>query len=144
MMYARLNRRKSTIAWIGVEPDTAWLYEKLWRTFQAANRWYAFDLLGFVDEIQYTIYESGDGFDWHLDAGPGQTSTRKISISVQLAAETDYAGGDLEFSGCLDLDAARGRGTIIVFPSFLAHRVTAVTRGTRISLVAWAHGPPFK
>ncbi len=144
MMYARMNRRKSTIAWIGVGPDTLWLYEKLWQVFLSANRWYAFNLSGFIDELQYTLYEAGDGFDWHLDTGSGQTSTRKISVSVQLADESNYTDGDLEFSGCLALDAPRGRGTIIVFPSFLAHRVTRVTRGMRTSLVAWAHGPAFK
>jgi PKHD-type hydroxylase len=34
----------------------------------------------------------------------------------------------------------RGRGTFLVFPSFMLHRVTPVTRGTRWSLVAWFGG----
>jgi PKHD-type hydroxylase len=144
MMYARPNIRKSTIAWIDIREDSQWLYEKMWQTFQAVNRWFQFDLFGLVDEIQFARYSVGDSFGWHLDAGGGQTSTRKLSMSVQLCDDDEYAGGDLEVCACPQLDPRRRRGTIIVFPSFLAHRVTPITQGSRCSLVAWAHGPVFK
>jgi len=36
------------------------------------------------------------------------------------------------------------KGSIIVFPSFLWHRVKPVTKGTRYSLVVWNLGYPFK
>ena len=144
MMYARPNIRKSTIAWIDIQEDSLWLYEKVWNTFQAVNRWFKYDLFGLVDEIQFAKYGVGDSFGWHLDAGGGQTSTRKLSMSVQLCDEDDYCGGDLELCACPQLDPRRRRGTIIVFPSFLAHQVTPVTLGTRYSLVAWAHGPVFR
>jgi PKHD-type hydroxylase len=144
MMYARPNVRKSTIAWIDIQADSQWLYEKVWNTFQAVNRWFKYDLFGLVDEIQFAKYGVGDGFGWHLDAGGGQTSTRKLSMSVQLCDDGEYGGGDLEICACPQLDPHRRCGTLIVFPSFLAHQVTPVTRGTRCSLVAWAHGPTFK
>ena len=38
----------------------------------------------------------------------------------------------------------RNRGTIIVFPSFLEHQVTPVTKGTRYSLVQWYSGPDWR
>jgi PKHD-type hydroxylase len=143
MMYAHHEIRKSNIAWVGLDSDTDWLYGKVWNTLLAVNRWFAFDLYGLVDEIQLATYAEGDRFDWHLDTGGGQTSTRKISLSVQLTDEAEYTGGDLEFCACSELEPRRRRGTIIAFPSFLAHRVTAVTQGCRASLVAWAHGPVF-
>jgi PKHD-type hydroxylase len=144
MMYAKPNIRKSSIAWIDIQADSEWLYEKIWQIFLAVNRWFKFDLLGLVDEIQFAKYSVGDRFGWHLDAGGGQASTRKLSMSVQLSNGEEYSGGDLEFCACSELEARRRRGTIIVFPSFLAHQVTLVTQGTRCSLVAWAHGPTFK
>ena len=144
MMYGRQNIRKCKIAWIGMQAESEWLYAKIWQTFRAVNQWFQFDLLGLVDEIQFTTYAGGDRIDWHLDSGGGQTSTRKISMSVQLNDAASYEGGDLEFSGCSISDPMRGRGTIIVFPAVLAHRVTEVTSGVRTSLVAWAHGPVFK
>ena len=36
------------------------------------------------------------------------------------------------------------KGSIIVFPSFLWHRVKPVTKGIRYSLVMWNVGGPFK
>jgi predicted 2-oxoglutarate/Fe(II)-dependent dioxygenase YbiX len=36
------------------------------------------------------------------------------------------------------------KGSICVFPSFVWHRVTPVTSGTRYSLVIWNIGHPFK
>ena len=41
-------------------------------------------------------------------------------------------------------DIAGPRGTVIVFPSFLPHRIRTLTRGTRYALVAWGHGPAFR
>jgi PKHD-type hydroxylase len=36
------------------------------------------------------------------------------------------------------------RGSIVVFPSHVWHRVKPVTKGTRYSLVIWNLGYPFK
>ena len=52
-------------------------------------------------------------------------------------------GGDFEFNkdiGKLDQNKMRQKGTILVFPSFLYHRVTEVTEGERFSLVGWYEG----
>ena len=37
----------------------------------------------------------------------------------------------------------RNQGSIIIFPSFMMHQVTPITKGIRNSLVLWAYGPPF-
>ena len=39
---------------------------------------------------------------------------------------------------------ARVKGSVIVFPSFVWHRVAPVTKGTRYSLVIWNLGFPFR
>ena len=38
---------------------------------------------------------------------------------------------------------ANAKGTVIVFPSAILHRVTPVTKGARYSLVQWYNGPDF-
>ena len=38
----------------------------------------------------------------------------------------------------------RPRGSIVVFPSFVWHRVKPVTSGTRYSLVIWNLGYPWR
>lgn len=37
-----------------------------------------------------------------------------------------------------------GRGSVIIFPSYVWHRVKPVTRGKRYSLVVWNLGHPFR
>ena len=57
----------------------------------------------------------------------------------------DNDGGDLELLyGTEPQKLAKARGTFIVFPSFMLHRVTPVTRGTRWSLVAWIAGARWR
>ena len=35
-------------------------------------------------------------------------------------------------------------GTVLIFPSFLQHRVTKVTKGSRYSVVGWYEGNDWK
>ena len=55
----------------------------------------------------------------------------------------DFEGGDFEIRGKDDRVPKLEEGSIIVFPSFLEHRVTPVTEGIRYSLVSWFVGPPY-
>jgi PKHD-type hydroxylase len=68
---------------------------------------------------------------------------RKLSAVVAL--NDDYEGGVFE---TLDSDTPRSydlkKGEMIMFPSFLMHRVTPVTKGIRRSLVIWVEGPNFR
>ena len=59
-----------------------------------------------------------------------------------------YESGSMGFPNSVELlENNKGKileeGSIIVFPAFMEHRVTPVTRGTRYSLVTWFVGPPF-
>ena len=35
------------------------------------------------------------------------------------------------------------KGSLVIFPSFIKHRVTPVTKGIRYSLVIWSLGKPY-
>tara|TARA_R110002012_G_scaffold47393_3_gene124184 strand:- start:1512 stop:2063 length:552 start_codon:yes stop_codon:yes gene_type:complete len=100
--------------------------------------------------IQYTVYEKGDHYDWHVDthwANQDSLYDRKISIIIQLTDYEDYSGGDLELDTTSwdgSKEFCQQKGAILVFPSFLRHRVTPVTKGTRKSLVAWIEGRCFR
>jgi len=74
-----------------------------------------------------------------------EISHRKLSVTVQLSDEDSYEGGDLQFMINNRIEnAPRKKGTVIVFPSFILHRVTEVTKGKRNSIVGWLSGPPFR
>jgi PKHD-type hydroxylase len=61
--------------------------------------------------------------------------------------DADFEGGDFELIQS-SLNSPEkinlSRGKIIVFPSFLFHRVTPVLKGIRKSIVIWTLGPKFR
>ena len=136
--------RESRIKSIAPENDNAWLYQKLQKAVVSANQQYNFDISGFHEGLQVAQYTAGGHFDWHLDIGTEVTADRKLSVSVQLSGSDDYSGGDLEFFAVENQRIPRGLGDIIIFPTYLAHRITPVIDGVRWSLVAWVHGPAFR
>lgn len=141
---ASRDYRVSDIAWIEPAQDAHWLYHRLALLFQRFNQSYGFDLVGFVEPLQFTCYGQDQYFGWHIDMGHDSTSLRKLSVTIQLSPATDYEGGALDFHGAGDMPQAREQGTATSFPSYLAHQVSPVTRGLRRSLVAWAYGPAFR
>jgi PKHD-type hydroxylase len=141
---ASRDYRISDIAWIEPQADSHWLYHRLGMMFHQINQAYGFDLVGFVEPLQFTCYGAGQYFGWHADIGGDSTSLRKLSLTIQLSPEGDYDGGALQFHGAAEMPQARLQGTAVAFPSYLAHQVTPVTRGLRRSLVAWAYGPAYR
>jgi PKHD-type hydroxylase len=133
--------RVGHIAWIEPSAETHWLFHKLGALFTHAAKHYGFELNGFMDALQYTVYEEDQSFDWHADIGTGTTSTRKLSMTIQLSSDDDYVGGELQF---VNAPSNKGLGGATFFPSYMAHRVAPVTLGVRRSLVAWACGPTFR
>lgn len=135
--------RRSRVVMLGMEEKYAWLYQRLWTAAQECNRlFFCVDIAGVEANVQLARYDSSNlGFyDWHTDFA-GVRPLRKISISVQLSRPEDYDGGDLELMyGIRPQTLDKTRGAFIAFPSFMLHRVTPVTRGTRWSLVAWILG----
>ena len=112
------------------------------------NLW-GFELGSIIEQIQYTEYHAEDKghYDWHLDIGNDQYSLRKISLTVQLSDPNDYEGGLLELNHAGDdksITAPTTKGSVFVFPSYLRHRVTPVTKGIRKSLVLWVGGNQFR
>lgn len=139
--------RITRTAWISLGPETKWIYDRMQGVVRALNeRTYQFDLSGFSENFQYTIYHGTEGghYDWHVDQGPLHIR-RKLSLSLQVSDSSQYEGCDLEFfAGNKTETAPRSRGTVVAFPSYVLHRVTPVVSGTRKSLVVWVTGPRFK
>jgi PKHD-type hydroxylase len=139
--------RVTQTAWMLPSAESKWIYDRIQSVARALNdRVYQFALSGFSENLQYTVYHGAEGghYDWHVDQGPLQTR-RKLSISVQLTDPSQYEGCDLQFRASNMLETApRDRGAVIAFPSYVLHRVTACTKGTRKAIVAWTTGPQFK
>ncbi len=141
--------RSSSIKWIPQVDRWDWLYTKLLNMAVEANTiLWNFELYSAPEMIHYTEYHASAAghYGWHQDIGPGGLSIRKVSITVQLSDTDDYKGGDLEiWKGGDSADIApRGRGNVVIFPSYMMHRVTPVTQGVRRSFVLWLGGDHYR
>jgi PKHD-type hydroxylase len=139
--------RKSNIKWLPFDSKWDWVIDKIMsQVVEANDTIWKFDLNSVIDNIQYTEYEGNGGhYDWHLDIGPGSISHRKISIVIQLSDPDEYVGGDLELmTGSDHTKIPRGKGNVVIFPSFLLHRVVPLISGNRKSLVLWVGGGHYK
>lgn len=138
--------RDSKNSWLMPCDDTEWIFRRVTDVIVDLNsKYFKFDLYGFIEGFQFTRYDAPGGkYDQHIDRGLN-TWTRKLSFVLQLSDPKDYTGGDLELLfGNEPTKPAKEQGYVTVFPSYVLHRVTPVTKGTRYSLVAWITGPSFK
>lgn len=144
--------RSSEIRWINPnDASSKFITDVLWYFAREANRnAFGFDI-DYLPDIQYTKYTATENgkYDWHHDTFWGNPSAydRKLSIVIQLTDPSEYEGGDFEIDpqyAQLPADQVKAKGSVIVFPSFLIHRVTPVTKGERRSLVSWIQGPKFR
>ena len=155
------KKRDSSIVWM---PDR-WIYREVQPYVNQANQNAGWNFnWDWSEACQFTKYKPGQYYDWHCDSwegaysvkGPTQGKIRKLSVTVSLSDEKDYEGGELEFDFrqydpgkhkqrrtdvCKHI---RPKGSVVVFPSFVWHRVRPVKKGTRYSLVLWNLGHPFK
>jgi len=92
---------------------------------------------------QFAMYSNNQFYDFHEDTSKFENNMRKLSLVISISNPDTYEGGDFEFFDGTRPDI-KGQGSVLVFPSFIKHRVTPVTKGTRYSLVNWFYGEQFK
>lgn len=139
--------RSSRVSWL---TQHEWVKDVLFNLVDWANQ-NAFHVnLYKKADIQFTEYHSSEGghYNWHHDVDWNNTDglDRKLSVTVQLSDPSEYEGGDFTFSETESpsAEASKAKGTVLVFPSYLQHAVTPVTKGVRKSLVAWFVGPKWQ
>lgn len=146
------DSRSTTIGWFNriTDKDISDLIS-IYAT-EANREFFDFDISHGVFDMQFTSYreKDKDKFDWHSDTLYKQTrkTDRKLSFILQLSNPLEYEGCELEFK-CPDGTQFNKKdflpkGSVIVFPSILEHRVTQITKGTRYSLVSWLEGPKWR
>jgi len=151
--------RDSNIVWM----SDRWIYKEIQPYIHQANQKAGWNFnWDYSEPCQFTKYKPGQYYDWHCDSwegvytqeGPKKDKIRKLSVTVSLSDEKDYTGGELEFDfrqqdpskqrqikTCKDI---LPKGSLVVFPSFVWHRVKPVKKGIRYSLVIWNLGYSFK
>ena len=150
--------RDSTVSFL----NALWILDWIKEPLDKANRdIFKFNLSN-LEEFQFTQYKKGQFYDWHVDqhhlpyekhASNYDGKVRKLSLTINLSDPKSYEGGNFMFdyrdkpekpSNVETCTILRNQGTIVVFPSFVFHKVSPVTKGTRHSLVNWTIGAPWK
>jgi PKHD-type hydroxylase len=143
--------RKSNVVWL----DEKWIYREIQPLIREVNMAAKWNFKWTHTEVcQFTKYMGSKKqyYDWHTDSGiePQPSGLiRKISASLALVDKEEYQGGDFQIcqpnpngSKISTIQLVK-KASMIFFPSFIWHRVTPVTEGTRYSLVCWNQGPKF-
>ena len=153
------KQRDSNIVWL----SDRWVLNEIQPFVSQANVSAGWNFQwDWTEACQFTKYSKGQYYGWHSDSwsqvydNPGHPvhgKRRKLSATLSLSNEKSYKGGDLEFDFrnverekqktriCKEI---KPKGSVVVFPSDIWHRVTPVTQGCRYSLVVWNLGWPFR
>tara|TARA_R110000787_G_C13159972_1_gene419517 strand:- start:24 stop:581 length:558 start_codon:yes stop_codon:yes gene_type:complete len=96
------------------------------------------------DYVNYNTYtaKSKSEYDWHFDGEPFEKKyTLKLTVLINLS-EKKFKGGDLYLwhGQNLHIKQFNEPGSVIIFPSFLPHKVTPLTKGERKTLTIWKKG----
>ena len=155
------KQRNSDIVWL----DETWIYREIQPYVHIANKDAGWNFQwDFSEPAQFTIYKKGQHYSWHPDSSdipydyPNNPNMhgkiRKITTVLILSDPEDYEGGALEFNfgnpdpakkpNTLIPKEVGAKGSIVVFPSHVAHRVQPVTKGVRYSMPTWHLGYPFR
>jgi len=153
------SKRDSNIVWM----SDRWIYKEIQPFVHQANANAGWNFQwDFSESCQFTKYNKNQYYDWHCDSwekpyedGNSKGKIRKLSVTVSLSeGGKDYTGGELEFDfrnhdpdkkpnirKCKEI---LPKGSLVVFPSFVWHRVCPVKKGSRYSLVIWNLGASYK
>jgi PKHD-type hydroxylase len=158
------KKRSSNVVWM----NDRWIYKEIQPYINRANVSAGWNFHWDYSECcQFTKYKKNQYYGWHCDSwnepyfikenpqDPSHGKIRKLSVTVSLSDQKDYTGGELEFdfrnldpnkkiNNVVKCTEILPKGSLVVFPSFVWHRVCPVKSGERNSLVIWNLGWPFK
>lgn len=145
--------RKSKINFVEKNQNNEWIFDKFNFVIQSINeKFYGYNLNGY-SSFQYTEYHANENgnYTWHMDMSHSNyrnnSMTRKLSLVMCLSEpEVNFTGGDFEI--CLGNQESPEvipfkKGRLVLFPSYVIHRVKPVLSGLRKTIVIWVTGPKF-
>lgn len=138
--------RDSKVSWLFPGDNMGWAFDRVAGAVTNLNeQFFNFDLYGCIEGFQFTRYDAPGGYyGQHVDRILGG-AVRKLSLSIQLNPSSDFEGGTLAiYEGANPTELPMQQGKMMLFPSYVLHEVTPVTKGTRYSLVCWVTGKQFK
>tara|TARA_R110000796_G_scaffold124036_1_gene238429 strand:- start:420 stop:959 length:540 start_codon:yes stop_codon:yes gene_type:complete len=114
--------------------------------YNTNNEHFGYDLYKLFDSHTINLNEylpnKDVGYDWHMDYVKAHSKDIKLTVLVNLS-EKKYKGGELSIFSCGKVDFFEP-GDILIFKSFMPHKVNKILKGKRKTLSIWMEGPCFK
>ena len=143
--YAAKNFKKGNFSFVRCVPLMEWLHPWLYQCQQGYKEIFGYDIYWHfhLDTLNYNVYGINDEYGWHKDAS-GNAAQYDIKLTCMLnLSEEPYEGGEFKITGTSD-KIIFNSGEGLLFNSLVAHKVTPVTKGKRITLSYWATGPTWR
>ena len=120
-------------------PHNKALFDEIATVARRNNVW-RLTLGPIYDDMRVQRYRVNDFTETHSDFDYPQGDYAKLTVVIPLVEPTSWEGGELQV-GNMRRSPRLLLGDAVIFPSFVQHRVTRVSKGTRVSLSAWMSGP---
>jgi PKHD-type hydroxylase len=109
---------------------------------------FGYDIFDWSDEMEvnFNIYEKGQEYQWHKDTGLLKSADVKLTALINLS-DKSFKGGELNLLDSIEatpVPELNGVGSMVIFNSFILHKVNPITKGTRKTLTIFIRGPSFK
>jgi len=114
-----------------------------------ANRHnYDYNIYDLQDEdlLSFNIYEKNQEYELHRDGSPSNFVDIKLTGLINVSDE-EYEGGDFSLLNSKEptkIPLFNIPGTMIVFSSFILHKVNPILKGTRKTLTIFLKGPHLR
>ncbi len=132
------------VSWQFCEPLLRKIDEEVILT-NRLNHGYHLDANSSNNWVLHNTYEQTNNYDWHQDGSNDTRFDLKFTVLINTSLES-YEGGELQIfqqGGAQTVKHLNTSGSVVMFKSDIPHRVTAVTKGKRNSVVYWKEGPRF-
>ena len=100
-----------------------------------------------VEGCNLNIYKSSNlgEYNWHVDESRTPYIDIKLTVLINLSVKK-YEGGNFFIfkNGERQITELNNPGDVLMFKSYLAHKVTPVTKGERRTLTIFLMGPVFR
>ena len=96
-----------------------------------------------LESFNYNVYDKSGEYDWHTDVTKNKECDIKLTCLLNLS-ENPYEGGEFRTIGKPEESIKFTSGMGLIFNPMIAHKVTPIIKGERISLTYWGVGPSWR
>jgi len=145
---AQNTKKTSTVYPVKIKHLKENLKKILFSVTQTNQNHYGYNVFDIKDEeeLHYNIYTKGEEYEWHMDAETFKASDIKLTVLINIS-DSSFLGGEFNLlvsNTPLLVPELSEPGSMVIFNSFILHKVNPITKGVRKTLTIFLKGPSFK